>query len=211
MARAPLTDEELNPLDPATRMVLNVESMGITPDKFFRLCTDNPDLSLELTAQKEIVIMPPTGGEGDSQNLDITMQLGIWVKRTKNGKAFGPTAGFTLPNGAIRSPDAAWIRLERWLALSKERRRKLLPLCPEFVIELRSPSNTLRGLKNKMTEYIENGAQLGWLIDPFSQSVYVYRPGQPVERLDKPASVKGDPTLPGFILDLAEIWEDASA
>ena len=208
MARAPLTDEELNPLDPATRMVLNVESMGITPDKFFRLCTDNPDLSLELTAQKELVIMTLPGGKTGRRNEIICTNLGIWARQNGTGITFVPLTLFVLPNGAMRAPDASWLRCDRWDALTDEQQESAPPLCPDFVVELmpKSDGRRLKVLQAKMTEYIDNGAQLGWLIDPFKKNVYIYRPGQPVQCLEDPTTIHGDPVLPGFVFHVSEIW-----
>ena len=202
MAKLPITEVTAIP----ARIVLNAKSVRLDATQFFRLCADNPDLNLELTAQNEIVIMPPIGGEGSARNFDLNIEFGTWVKRDGTGIGFDSSAGFTLPNGAVRSPDGAWIRRERWEALSKKARAKFAPICPDFVMELHSPSNSLRDLKAKMDEYIANGAQLGWLIDPFQRSVHVYRPGKPTERLNDPKSVSGEPLLHGFILDLTRVW-----
>jgi Uma2 family endonuclease len=202
MAKQPLTVETVNP----TRIILNAESVDLTPEQFFRLCSDNPDLCLELTAQKEIVIMPPSGAESGGRNFDLAAQLSEWMKRDRTGKGFDSSAGFTLPNGAVRAPDLAWIRRERWDSLSKEQREKFAPICPDFVVEIRSKRDIVRELKAKMVEYIDNGTRLAWLIDPFRRRVYVYRPGHKPEQLDNPVSVSADPVLPGFTLQMAEIW-----
>ncbi|MBI4475229.1 MAG: Uma2 family endonuclease [Acidobacteria bacterium] len=202
MARQPLTVETVNP----TRIILNAESVALTSEQFFRLCSDNPDLCLELTARKEIVIMPPSGAESSGRNFDLAVQLGQWMKRDKTGKGFESSAGFTLPNGAVRAPDLAWIRRERWEALSKDQREKFAPICPDFVVEIRSKRDIVRELKAKMLEYIDNGAQLAWLIDPFRRRVYVYRPRHEPQQLDEPESVSADPVLRGFTMLMSEIW-----
>lgn len=202
MARQPLTVETVN----TTRIILNAESVALTSEQFFQLCSDNPDLRLELTAQKEIVIMPPSGSENSGRNFDLAVQLGQWMKGDKTGKGFESSAGFTLPNGAVRAPDLAWIHRERWAALSKEQREKFAPICPDFVVEIRSKRDILRELKAKMLEYIDNGAQLAWLIDPFRRKVYVYRPGHEPRQLDAPESVSADPVLRGFTMQMSEIW-----
>ena len=204
MARVPLTVETPN----SFKLVINAESAGLTPDQFFRLCGDNPDLRLELTARKEIIIMPPFDSESGRRNLKILQQLGSWADTDGTGYAFCTDSGFTLPNGAVRGPDAAWIRRETWEELSREKREKFAPVCPDFVIELRSPSDSVSELQEKMREYIANGASLGWLIDPFDCCVFIYRPGLEPERLERPLSVSGDPPLPGFVLNLPDILQD---
>jgi Uma2 family endonuclease len=141
------------------------------------------------------------------QDLTVAAQLYIWTTKTGKGKATGPSAGFILPNGANRSPDAAWLSPDQWAAVTPEQRQKFPPLCPYFLIEVKSPADRLKELQQKMDEYIANGCQLGWLIDPERRHVYVYRPGRPVERLDGPVSVSAEPELPGFELDLRPVWE----
>ncbi len=180
--------------------------LNLTDEQFFELCQINRDLRIERTATGELVIMPPTGTETGGRNFNLIGQLWVWVNQDGTGIGFDSSTGFTLPNGAERSPDAAWVKLERWNALTPEQQKKFAPICPEFVVELRSPSDNLEPLKTKMQEYIDNGALLGWLIDRKRQRVYVYRPGVSVECLDNPASVSGDPVLPGFVLDLSKIW-----
>ena len=202
MARVPETIELVS----AGKVILNVENVGLTPEQFDRLCRDNRDLRLELTARKEIVIMPPAFTRTGIQNAEISRQLGNWAERDGTGIAGDSSTGFSLPNSAVRAPDASWIRRDRWDALTEDQQNSFAPLCPDFAIELRSHSDTVSELQGKMSEYIANGAQLGWLIDPFDQHVEIYRPGTPPERLDHPTSICATPILPGFTLDLSRIW-----
>jgi Uma2 family endonuclease len=180
--------------------------INLTDDQFFEFCQINRDLRIERTATGELLIMPPTGSETGGRNFNLIGQLWAWVNQDGTGIGFDSSTGFTLLNGAERSPDAAWVKLERWNALTPEQQKKFAPICPEFVVELRSPSDNLEPLKTKMQEYIDNGALLGWLIDRKNRQVYIYRPGVAVECLDHPATVSGDPVLPGFVLDLSKIW-----
>ena len=177
-------------------------------DDFFEFCRANPELRIERTTKGEIIIMPPTGGEIGGSNFELTGIFRSWVKTDGTGKGFDSSTGFHLPNGADRAPDVAWVKLERWNALTPEQRRKFPPLCPDFVVELRSATDSVADLQAKMAEYLENGAQLGWLIDPREKKVYIYRPQQPVECLDNPTSIAGDPLLRGFVLELREVWGD---
>ena len=191
-------------MEPATitlppTLKLHIE---LADEQFFELCQQNRELRFERTAKGEILIMPPTGGETSNRNFEIAVQLGIWNKQNKLGKAFDSNGGFTLPNGAVRAPDVSWVRRERWEALTPQQRQKFLPLCPDFVVELRSPSDSLKETQEKMQEYIDNGARLGWLIDPQTRRVEIYRPNQDVEILENPATVPGEDVLPGFVLDL---------
>jgi Uma2 family endonuclease len=185
---------------------LNVRRTKLTEEQFMHLCQENRDLRFELTAQKELVIMAPTGSESGWRSGEVFLSLGLWAKKDGTGLSFDSSTGFTLPNGAIRSPDASWVRRERWDALTHDQRKKFAPLCPDFVVELRSPTDSLSDLHDKMQEYIDNGARLGWLIDPIGKRAYVYRPGQAVEVLDDPATLSGDPVLPGFVLPVRELW-----
>jgi Uma2 family endonuclease len=182
-------------------------TLTLTDQAFEQLCRSNPDLRLERTAQGELIAMAPTGSESGRQNLSLSAQLWQWNQRAKLGVAFDSSAGFTLPNGAIRSPDVAWIEKTRWERLTLEQRRKFAPLCPDFVLELKSPSDELSILQAKLQEYMENGAQLGWLIVPETQQVMVYHPGKAVEVLYCPNTLAGDPVLPGLAMDLTPIWE----
>ena len=187
-------------------LTLDFSSIRLTRAQFEHLCRDNRDLRLELTSNGELVVMPPTGSKTGLRNFNLNGQLRIWVEKDGTGVAFDSSTGFTLPDGAIRSPDASWIRRERWDALTEEEREGFAPLCPDFVVELRSPGNALKPLQEKMEEYIRNGAQLGWLIDPVQCRVYIYWAGQEVELLNDAAEVSADPILPGFQLLLTELW-----
>ncbi|HMD98280.1 MAG TPA: Uma2 family endonuclease [Terriglobia bacterium] len=176
-------------------------------EQFFDFCQVNRELQIERTAEGDVLIMAPAGSESSQSEIEVAVQLAMWAKRDRRGVVFGSSAGFTLPDHAVRSPDASWVLKSRLKGFSREVRRKFLPLCPDFVIELKSPSDRLARLKNKMAEYIANGARLGWLIDPDACQVFVYRPGRAAEALDRPESVSGEPELPGFVLDLKGIWE----
>jgi len=175
-------------------------------DELFEMCQANRLLRVERTAEGDLLIMPPTGGKTGHRSLQIGTQLGNWAERNGTGIAFDSSTGFLLPNGAERSPDASWLRRERWDALTPDQQEKFPPLCPDFVVELRSPSDRLDELQEKMHEYLENGASLGWLIDPYSRRVYVHRPDRPVEELAAPASLSGEALLEGFILHLDRLW-----
>jgi Uma2 family endonuclease len=174
---------------------------------FYEFCRLNPDLSLELSSEGDLIIMPPTGGKSGIRNSVLGARLTIWALETKDGHPFDSSTLFTLPNGAKRSPDFAWITNERWNALTEDEQERFPPLCPDFVVELRSRTDTLKNLRQKMEEYMANGAQLGWLIDPQERRVYVYRPGVPVEELNDPRVVSGEPLLRGLELELREIWD----
>jgi Uma2 family endonuclease len=189
------------------RLILNVASLGLSPEQFLRLCGENRDLRLELTAQKELIIMTPTNSKTGMLNAEITRQLATWAKQEGSGVAFDSHAGFRLANGAERSPGASWMPKSRWDALTEEEQNELAPICPDFVLELWSKSDILKEVKEKMLEYIANGARLGYLIYPPQRRVWVYRPDREPEQLDNPSSVSGDPELPGFVLDLTEIWQ----
>ena len=180
--------------------------VDLSDEVFLALCAQNPDLRLERTAEGEIVVMPPSGGTTGNRNAALTAALHVWSRANGTGSAFDSSTGFRLPNGAIRAPDASWVRAERLDALAPTERDKFLPLCPDFVVELRSATDRLARLHAKMTEYAAHGARLGWLIDPVERVVYVYRPGRAVVRLFEPRCISGDRELPGFTLDLTEIW-----
>jgi Uma2 family endonuclease len=181
-------------------------AVDLSEDQFFELCQLNRDLRIERNAEGELLIMSPAGWETSDRNSEINMQLRQWAKRDRTGMVTDSSGGYTLPNGATRAPDAAWIARARLEPIPPARRERFLPVCPDFVLELRSPSDRLQDLHDKMQEYLANGARLGWLLDREPRHVYVYRPGAPVERLENPETLSGDPVLPGFVLDLREIW-----
>ncbi len=181
--------------------------LHVTPEQFEAIAAANRDLRLERTSLGELIVNPPTGGESGQRNSSLTAQLDRWNETYEDlGVVFDSSTGFILPNGAIRSPDAAWIRRERWESLTASQRQGFVPLCPDFVVELRSSTDSLTKLQQKMQEYLENGAKLGWLINPQNQQVEIYRPGQIVEVLEHPIELSGEPVLPGFILNLRRIW-----
>ena len=180
--------------------------LQLTDQAFEQLCRSNPDLRLERTAQGELIAIAPSGSETGYYNSDISGQLWQWNRKLQRGITFDSSAGFTLPNGAIRSPDAAWIEKSRWEAIPTQQRRKFAPICPDFVIELKSPSDDLSLLQRKLEEYIDNGVRLGWLIDPENRQVFCYRPQQSVEILNNPRNLSGGDVLVGFILDLQVVW-----
>jgi len=182
-------------------------SMPMTDEQFFEFCQVNRDLHIERNKHGEILIMPPTGSETGNRENNILGQLWVWSEQDGTGITFSSSTGFKLSTGAERSPDASWIKLERWNALSLEQQQKFAPICPDFVVELRSPSDNLQLLQEKMQEYMrEPGIQLGWLIDRKHHKVYIYRPDQLEECLDQPTTISGDPVLPGFILDMSKVW-----
>ncbi|HEV3470322.1 MAG TPA: Uma2 family endonuclease [Pyrinomonadaceae bacterium] len=175
--------------------------------EFFEFCMLNRDLNWELTSDGDFVIMPPTTMKTGNRNFELNLAFGTWAKKDGTGKGFDSSAMFTLPNGAKRSPDCCWIRNERWEALPDEERESFSHIAPDFIAELRSRSDRLGRLQKKMEEYVANGVQLGWLIDPFEKKVYVYRPQAAVEILEDPETVSGDPLLRGFVLDVRPLWE----
>jgi len=203
MANVPLIVDHIR----TGKYVINVESVGLTQEQFFRLCGDNPELRLELTARKEIIVMSPTNSRTGMRNAEINWQLGNLAKQDRTGVFFDSNTGFVLPNGANRSPDASWLLRNRWDALTPQEQSAFAPICPDFVIELWSPSDTLSEIQFKLNEYVANGAKLGFLIYPPQQQVFVYRPGQSPQCLQQPSAVSADPELPGFTLDLTEIWQ----
>ena len=190
-----------------TAVILQIpKSLKFTDDKFVEIVAANKDLRLELSSQGELSIMSPTGGETGDRNLELGGQVWFWNRQNGLGKAFDSSTGFKLPNGATRSPDVSWIKIERWNALTPEQRKRFLPLCPDFVIELVSESDDLADTQAKMREYIANGLRLGWLINPKNKQVEIYRPNQEIEVLQSPANLSGENVLPGFILDLQPIF-----
>jgi Uma2 family endonuclease len=191
---------------PMRHLPLRVRSAhALSDDALFELCSMNRDLRIERTKDGELLIMPPTGGKTGARSFALTAQLGTWVG-AHGGIGFDSSTGFVLPNTAERSPDLAWIRQERWDALTDEQKEKFVPLAPDFVVELRSKSDDLDELMAKMEEYRDNGVLLGWLVDPYAQRAYVFRPGADVEDLEAPTSLDASPTLPGFVLSLSDVW-----
>lgn len=188
-------------------LVLQLGPLKIKDDEFFAFCQANRDVHIERTAKGEIVIIAPTGGESGSRNSEINFMLRQWARQDSRGIAFDSSTGFILPNGAMRAPDASWVLRSRLAELTAQQKQQFLPLCPDFVVELRSPSDRLSDLQAKIDEYIANGARLGWLIDPMTRRVHVYQPDQSPVVLANPASVSGDPILPGFVFDLTYVWD----
>ncbi|ELS04485.1 hypothetical protein Xen7305DRAFT_00042190 [Xenococcus sp. PCC 7305] len=187
-------------------LILDLQAIELNDEQFYQLCINNRDLCFERNANGDLLIMSPTGGETGNRNIEIAYQLQAWSRHNKSGLAFDSSTGFKLPNGANRSPDASWILLEKWDALTSEQQQKLIPLCPDFVIELLSPSDKLTVTQTKMREYRENGTRLGWLINRCAQQVEIYRPGKNVATLDSPQNLSGENVLPGFSLNLEPIW-----
>ncbi|MCI0536042.1 MAG: Uma2 family endonuclease [Verrucomicrobiales bacterium] len=196
-----LTQIEHDPLVVHTSPALEMDDA-----QFFEFCRINHDLRIERTAKGDLVIMPPAGGSSGLGNARLTYVFSEWAHREGRGRVFDSSTGFKLPNGATRSPDVSWVRNERIMRLTDEEFEKFLPLCPDFVLELHSPSDPLRGVKDKMEEYMANGARLGWLLDPVGKQVHVYRSGRPPEILDQPSQISGAPVLKGFVLDVPQIW-----
>ena len=189
-------------------LVLRLQpAIDLTREQFFHFCQLNSEVRIELTADGEIAIMPPTGGETGARNMRLGAQVARWADEDGSGVVFDSSTGFELPNGAVRSPDVAWVANARLARLSAEEKRRFLPLCPDFVIELCSPTDSVAEVQQKMEEYRANGARLGWLLDPDRRRVAVYYADGRVEWLERPISIAGDPVLPGFVLSLAAIWE----
>lgn len=187
-------------------VTLNLRPLELTDEQFYQLCLANRDLRLERTEAGELIIMPPTGGETGNRNIEIAFQLQAWSRQNNLGIAFDSSTAFKLPNGAERSPDASWVQKDKWDSLSAEQKRKFPPLSPDFVIELRSETDSLQTLQDKMQEYMDNGARLSWLIDPKTQQVEIYRLKRKVEILQSPATLLGEDVLPGFVLNLKPIF-----
>jgi Uma2 family endonuclease len=191
----------------------DIETVVVQPQRrlsdadFERFCAQYPELRIEMTKEGDMIIMMPVVSEGGGRNFILSGRFFNWVESDDTGVGFDSSTGFTLPNGAKRSPDVSWIRRERWEALSEQQKNEFAPICPDFVVELRSKSDRLVTLKAKLEEYLANGAQLGWLIDPLEKKVYIYRPAAPVEVLDNPAQISGEPFLKGFSLKLSGILD----
>jgi Uma2 family endonuclease len=186
--------------------VLTIRPDAISRQAYRTLCAAHPDLRIEREANGEVNIMAPAHSRSSNRNFRIALQFGNWALSDGTGECYDSSAGFDLPNGANRSPDVSWVNKERLRALPPLSRDEFLPLCPDFVIEVRSSTDRLPALQAKMAEYLDNGARLGWLIDPIKKRVWVYRPGSAVELLQEPDSISGDPELPGFTLQLDPIW-----
>lgn len=184
-----------------TYTILNLKAVEFTDEQFYHLCLANPDRQLELTAKGELIITPPVEGISGNRESNLNGQVWLWNQQTQLGYVFSSSTIFRLPNGGNRSPDVAWVRRDHWEALTPEEQEKFPPLCPDFVIELRSRTDDLEPLQEKMQEYLDSGLQLGWLIDPQQQQVEIYRPDQPVEIVAMPVQLSGEPVLPGFVLD----------
>jgi Uma2 family endonuclease len=199
------------PASPETETLLielpKAIGLYVTQEQFAALAAANRDLRLERTAQGELIVNPPTGWETGERNCSISGELYLWWRNAgEPGKVFDSSTGFILPNGATRAPDASWVSGERWQVLTLEQKGTFANICPDFVVELRSSSDTLKSLQDKMREYIDNGAKLGWLIDPQPRRVEIYRSGKDVEVLENPADLSGETVLPGFVLNLRRVW-----
>lgn len=182
-------------------------NLELTDEQFEQICQRNPDLKFERTVGRKLVIGALTGGNTGRRNLKLTGQLWAWLESSGMGEGFDSSTGFRLPNGAIRSPDLAWIRADRWQQLTPEQQQRIVPLCPDFVVGLRSPSDDIEDLRAKMQEYLDNGLELGWLLDPETRLVEIYRLEQPVQQLEAPDTLSGETVLPGFVLKLMGIWD----
>jgi Uma2 family endonuclease len=181
---------------------------GMTDDEYFQFCADNPDLRIERSPEGDILIMPPAGGESSFRNSELTAELRNWTRKDGRGRAFDSSVEYFLPSGAAYSPDASWVLRSRLDKLTRDEKRKFPRLCPDFVVELMSPSDRLSKAKVKMREWIENGAQLGWLLDPDRRTAYIYRPGREPEQLVNPERLTGDGPVTGFVLELPDIWAE---
>ena len=192
-----------------TVQTLNLSSLvGKISDRDLEaLCRDNPDARLETDKLGNLISTSPTGTESGKRNGDLFLQVGIWNRSTKLGIVFDSSTGFKLSNGAVRSPDVSWVRIETWKSLSKEQKRKFAPIDPDFVIELMSPTDELEQVQDKMQEYMDCGVRLGWLINPDEKQVEIYRQGQEKEVLDNSITLSGEDIMPGLVVELAEIWQ----
>ncbi|WP_373526734.1 Uma2 family endonuclease [Nostoc sp.] len=190
-----------------TAIAINLNSIiQLTDNQFYQLCRENPEVKFERNAAGELLIVPLTGGETGNRNSEISADFVFWNRQTQLGVGFDSSTCFKLPNGANRSPDVAWIRQERWDALTPEQKEKFPAIAPDFILELMSPSDTLRETQEKMQEYINNGVKLGWLINPKMRQVEIYRLGKAIEILESPQELLGEDILLGFILNLQIIW-----
>ncbi|MEL6229219.1 MAG: Uma2 family endonuclease [Cyanobacteria bacterium J06627_3] len=181
-------------------ITLDLKTVNLTDEQFYQLCIKNPEIQVERTPQGDLILMSPVGGDSGNQEIELGADLVIWNRQTKLGKVFSSSTIFRLPNGGDRSPDAAWVELSRWKALTSEQRRKFPPIAPDFVIELRSPTDSLKTLQTKMQEYLESGVRLGWLFNPKEQQVEIYQLGKAKETYSLPTTLSGEDVLPGFTL-----------
>ncbi|MDF5715599.1 MAG: Uma2 family endonuclease [Rhizonema sp. NSF051] len=183
-------------------VILNLKNVDLSDEQFYQLCQDNQNWQLERTTKGELIIMPPVGGVSGNREADLNGSLWLWNRQTQLGRVFSSSTIFRLPNGGNRSPDVGWVTNERWQSLTPEEQEKFPPLSPDFVIELRSRTDSLTQLQEKMQEYLNSGLRLGWLINPQAQQVEIYRPNQTFEIVQLPANLSGENVLPGFVLDL---------
>lgn len=181
---------------------VNLDRVQFTDEQFYQLCLSNPELTIERDAEGRLIVMSPVGGDSGSREMDLGGEVYIWNRQTQRGKVFSSSTLFKLPGGGSRSPDVAWVELSRWEALTPEQRQKFPPIAPDFVIELRSRSDNLQTLQDKMLEYLQSGVQLGWLFNPQNQQVEIYRQGQPKEVRSLPTQLSGEDVLPGFVLEV---------
>ena len=198
--------EVLEQIEQPPLVLHTAPGMKMDDDQFFQFCQVNRDLRIERTAEGDLIIMPPAGASSGRGNAELTYLFQDWAHRDGSGQVFDSSTGFKLPNGAMRSPDVSWVRNERLDAFSEEEWEKFLPLCPDFVLELRSPSDSLRVVQQKMEEYIRNGARLGWLLDPPRKKVHLYRPRARPQVLVNPENLSGEPVLKRFVLDIRQVW-----
>jgi Uma2 family endonuclease len=190
-----------------TSVTINLDPvLELTDKHFLAICQANPNVKFEQNSKGDLIIVAPTGGETGNDNFEITTDFGIWNRQARLGVGFDSSTCFKLPNKAKRAPDVAWITKERWEALAPEDRKKFPPIAPDFVLELVSPNDNLADVQAKMREYLENGVRLGWLIDPESKLVEIYRQGQPIEVLQASPTLSGEDVLPGFVLNLQTLW-----
>ena len=188
-------------------LVFNLHQVNLTDEQFYQICINNPEISLERNPQGALIIMPPVGGESGSSEIELGTDLTIWNRQSKLGKVFSSSTLFKLPGGGNRSPDAAWVELSRWIALTPEQRQKFPPIAPDFVMELRSRTDDLAMLQAKMQEYLNSGVRLGWMFNPQEQQVEIYRQGQPKETRLLPTELSGESVLPGFLLRVERFEE----
>jgi Uma2 family endonuclease len=186
---------------------VNLTHVNLTDEQFYQLCVNNPDLNIERSAKGVLIFMPPVGGDSGNREMTLGGELYAWNKQAGLGKVFSSSTIFKLPGGGDRSPDAAWIELSRWQALTSEQRQKFPPIAPDFVLELRSRTDSLSSLQEKLQEYLDSGVRLGWLFNPHEQQVEIYRQGQAKQVLALPAQLSGEDVLPGFVLQVDEFTD----